>query len=263
MNTIHAADAEEQEERAKAKHRDEQQMRRDDIGYETRKPRGKLTNGKIRRHTSSRDDDAIAAALKQPFSLALAAIITDAKPLIDLPDFWKLLQNQLPGLRANVDDPALHAEILDGENLSYVYHTAMVQESVRRQLENEVAQVRVAQVARDAAYARGQYGPLGEDFQLHKLRETFEMRVHPVTQAIAFSAPRIARLVAEAPVCDGPVCPVTVFRAVATESLRGIRVNLADLNNNDIVKIAASDEANNKQAATVALRPGMHLHLNG
>lgn len=261
MNDIHAAEEEVRKVRASAQHREEQQTRRDDIGYETRST-GRLTNGKMRRHSSTHDD-GLMAMMKKPVDLAMAFFATDAGKPLSIPDLWHAIQEHIPALRANTNDPARHVDLREDEEFSYVFSTAMVGEKVRAKLEQVETQARALEIQRERVYASGQFGPIGEDFRLHKLKEAFDMRVHPLTGQYAFAEPRVRELQAELG-CKGGSCPITVFRAVATNSLRGIRVNVADLNNDDTVKIAASDEANNKQAATVApLRPGMHLHLNG
>ncbi len=262
MNDIHAAA--EELKRAEARKKDQQEYREryDDLGHEVRaKGSGHTAVGKITRYRA-RHDDNTALLLQKPIDLAMAFVVSEnLKPLFgDIPSLVKSIVGHFDNARTH--DPQQHVELREDEDTSYVYETALVQRAVREQLDAEIAQVRAQEVRRTELYARGQYGPLGEDFRIFQLRDKFEMRVHPVTGDIAFSGARVARLAAEAPACNGPLCPVPIFRAVATDSLRGIRVNVADLNNDDTIKIAASDEANKVQAATVALRPGMHLRLN-
>lgn len=262
MNDIHAAEEDVRKVRAEAKHNEEQQTRRDDIGYETRTG-GQLTNGKIRRHTSRRDD-GVMALLKKPFDSALAIVVADTNLTLEsISRAWKaVVHDFLPAARTNTNDPNQYVELREHEDTSYVFATAMVGDKVRAKLESVERDMRTLETQRDRTYATGQFGPIGADYKIHALKAAFDMRVHPVTREYAYGEERVRALQTELG-CDGGSCPVTVFRAVATDSLRGIRVNVADLNNDDTVKIAASDEANNKQAATVALRPGMHLRLNG
>lgn len=261
MNDIHAAEEKDREAKASARYREEQQTRRDDIGYEKRSKGRHLTNGKMRRHIGAQDD-SLMAMMKSPVDLALAFFATDAHAKISIPDLWHAIQEHIPALRSNTNDPAQHVELLENEELSYVYHTAMVGEKVRARLQEVETKARALDIQRERTYASGQFGPIGDDFRLFKLKEAFDMRVHPLTGAFAFGEGRVRALQDELG-CKGGSCPVTVFRAVATDSIRGIRINVADLNNDDTVKIAASDEANNKQAVTVALRPGLNFHLNG
>lgn len=231
------------------------------MGYETRSA-GRRTDGKIRRHTPRRDD-GIIAFLKKPFDSALAIVVADAALTMEgLSRAWHaVVHDFMPGARANANnDPRAHEELRAHEDISYVYATAMVGDKVRAKLQHVENDIRALETQRDRTYAAGQFGPIGADYKIHALKAAFDMRVHPVTREFAFGEDRIRSLQTELG-CSGGTCPVTVFRAVATDSLRGIRVNVADLNNDDTVKIAASDEANKVQAATVVLRPG--LHLNG
>jgi hypothetical protein len=256
-------EAEEELNKAQAtdtKYRENQQRRIDDIGHETRGRGGRRqTSGRMRRQINN--DSSIIPLLKGSLISEIALSIGGNKTTWqDVKDFWQIFQSHF---HAAAKDKAHYIDMRADDELSYIFKTVGISQSVKEQLDREIAEIEAQEADRTALLNEGQYGPFGADYRIHTLSTLYAVRVHPVTGQKAFCENRVAELQARAPASDSS-CSVVVYGTVLTSSLRGMHIKAADPNSQDAIKVTTSDKAEVAAAAPIKVQPPQYnLHLNG
>lgn len=261
MTDIHARTEELKRAADRQKQADKEEEKRNAIGEETRSTGPSTLTGRMRRHLFRPQDTMMAMMTRHSIDLSAVFLASNGKPFFNFvkEDLWHSLTRALHVSSSN-HDSAQHVELRDTEDYSFIYHTTMIGSAVKQQLDQEVAEVRTLEKRCQHHYDAGQYGPFSEHKEIGHLRDIYQMRVHPLTGDIAFSQSRVQNLQETLRCTDGS-CPVTVFSAIPTSSLRGIHVKAADPNSEHATKITTSDQAVDKATAPPVRVPPPQLNF--
>ncbi len=159
------------------------------------------------------------------------------------------------------DDPEAKLVEQDG----YIFEQIAVSDKTKEALLLERRKIDAKQREIKGLYDRGLYGPFPQHQELHNLAQAYSMQLHPVSGRYIHALLRIQALEQEHNAHGHLPCKAmaTIFRLRAQGvTSRGIRVNLADVLDNDPAEMNMTehDKAHvNRQTTINAPAPGLRL----